>query len=140
MEKVVASIDSVIGKLPSVDQVEIIVQSLKKQGILDSVRGSRSKKVRRKRTSYKTKKAAWDFWKEKSIPSTIGSERPPKLRMSDKPKIQEYVEPTYIIRQRGKLFYMSQWRVVKKTLRVLHKEYNETNPDMKLSYGSFFAL
>ena len=77
-----------IGKLPTGDHAEIIAQSLKKKGIIDSVRGQRKKKVQWKITNYETSKAG-RLLEGKSIPSTIGTERPPKLRMSDKPRIQD---------------------------------------------------
>ena len=143
VNKTVNAIEQTIGFLPTPEQVDILTQCLKRKGMLDAVKDQqKTKKVLRKQTSFEKHKAAFDFYTKMSTPSTLTS-RPPKLKMSEKPRIQEnlqFVEPIDITRVRGKLFYVGQWRIIHKTIRVLHREYNEQHPDLQMSYGLFFAL
>ena len=101
------------------DEVDVVTLAIKKLVLYDQIKFT-SKPIRagRKLTSLFTRQAAWKFWHEVSMASTITS-RPAKMYVKNAPKIQselDYVDTVRIIQQRNRNLYESQWFVTNETI------------------------
>ena len=116
----------------------------KKLGLYDLFQFQRKPtKTGRKVTSHATRQAVWDFWhcKQFIIESTLTS-RPAKLKITNKPKIQnglEYKVPVSTIVQRSCEFFEAPWCIFQNTLKELHRNLDR-NPNHSVSWGTFLAL
>ena len=116
---------------------------MKNLGIYESFMFQRKPtKSGRKLTPIETRRAVWDFWHNNSTTSTITS-RPAKLKLSDKPKIQNglsFMDSVTLIEQRHRTFCQSIWMITTLTLKELYQKYLVKHSDMPVSWGTFLAL
>ena len=126
------------------DQVEILELLMKKMGLQgDFRRPSKPTKAGRKLTPFSTRVKVWEFWHANSEVSTNTS-RPAKLKISDKPKIQENLEFISSVKamenNRGTNFFQSTWQTLSKTFKELYLLFLTENPDLRVAYGTFPAV
>ncbi|XP_066925552.1 uncharacterized protein [Clytia hemisphaerica] len=99
-------------------------------------------KAGRKMIKFETREAAWNFWHRNSTASTLTS-RPARLRVADKPRVQEslkFVQTTRQVSVRNKPYFESIHFTVTETMKNLFRKFLTENPDHNISYGTFLSL
>ena len=140
--KITKSIRTLTKGLPKEDVVELVQLSLKQQEL--ELKDMPKRKNDQKRLAFTKKEAIWNFWH--SVQCTSDSSltfRPAKLRISHRPAIQgslPFHHAHKVIKQRGKSFFESQWKVTTETYVKLHRKYNAEHPNLAVSYGAFVQL
>ena len=126
------------------DQVDILELLMRNLGLQNEFsRPTKPTKAGRKLTPMNVRIKVWEFWHVMSDVSTNTS-RPAKLKVGDKPKIQEGLEfissVSVMENKRHKQFYQSTWQILNKTYKQLYVDFICENPDHVVGYGTFLAL
>ena len=124
------------------EDIQAVQLSLRQLGYLSDIIKNPTEKIynSRKSTTMETRQAVWNFWNkaETTNESTL-TYRPPKIRVENQPKIQmmlPFSATVTRIEQRGKEFFLGQWKITTKTVKDLWKKFNDENLE-KVSYGVF---
>ena len=91
-----------------------------------SMTKKKEKRLQHILTSRETLTKNWDFWHKHRTISTLTT-RPAKLRISDRPKIQEnfsFIDTVKVVtNERNIKLYESLWMLLEKTIRELYSIY-----------------
>ena len=130
-----------MAKEDQVDILELLMRNLGSQN--EFSRPTKPTKAWRKLTPMNVRIKVWEFWHVMNDVSTNTS-RPVKLKVGDKPKIQEGLEfissVSVMENKRHIQFYQSTWQTLNKTYKQLYIDFICENPDHVVGYGTFLAL
>ena len=144
VDKIVEKVKDEIKDFPDEEQVELMPSALKKLDLYDAIQlNKKPTKAGRKSIPLQLRKRIWNFWHTSSQQSTLTTHIS-KLRVSDKPKIQEgldFVDSVTINKYRNCFFYESIKHTVTTTYRKLYTKFLlECKDEESVSWGTFNSL
>ena len=133
-----------ITKMVKEDQVDILELLMRNSGLQNELsRPTKPTKTGRKLTPVNVRIKVWEFWHVMSDVSTSTSQ-PAKLKVGDKPKIQEgleFISSVSVMENKHHIqLHQNTWQTSNKTYKQLYVDFICENPDHVVGYRTFLAL